>query len=203
METARDLVSFYRTVAGALRRSDRVQPIGGRALAAVLTDTEWAQAEAAGGRVREGNRDARPPLEAGGRLGLHAARAPLVAGRVATRQECSWWPTARCRRQRNWRIGGQAARQELIEKAAPFWTPVLCRRSTGGTPPAPPVLRLLQGGKPAVARQQEGAAALVPPHAPRAAARGQRGHGAAFVTLEGERRAGRRDRATAAVSRAG
>ena len=53
IETARDLVAFYRAVAGALRRTDRVQPIGGRALAAVLTDTEWIQAEAAGGRVRE------------------------------------------------------------------------------------------------------------------------------------------------------
>jgi len=52
VQTARELVTLYRAVAGDLRRSDRVQPIGGKALAAVLTDADVLQAEAAGARVR-------------------------------------------------------------------------------------------------------------------------------------------------------
>src|SRR5437868_10771230 len=52
VRTARDLVTLYRAVAGALRRTDRVLPIGGCALAAVLTDADVLQADAAGARVR-------------------------------------------------------------------------------------------------------------------------------------------------------
>ena len=81
IETARELVAFYRTVAGALRRSDRVQPIGGRALAAVLTDTEWIQAEAAGGRVREA-------------IALHGHRWKPAVGWACTRPGKQSWQDA-------------------------------------------------------------------------------------------------------------
>lgn len=81
IETARELVTFYRTVAGALRRTDRVQPIGGRALAAVLTDTEWQQAEAAGGRVREA-------------IAAHAHRWKPAVGWACTRPGEQTWQDA-------------------------------------------------------------------------------------------------------------
>lgn len=52
LDSGSELVAFYRSVAGALRRTDRVQAVGGRELAALLTDADAPQADAALARVR-------------------------------------------------------------------------------------------------------------------------------------------------------
>ncbi len=52
VETGSELVALYRAVAGALRRTDRVQAVGGRELAALLTEADAPQADAALARVR-------------------------------------------------------------------------------------------------------------------------------------------------------
>ena len=80
------MLALYRAVAGALRRSDRVQAVGGRALAAVLSDTGETQADAIGSRVRHA-------------LAMHGGRWRPLLGWACTRPERthSWkdaWQTA-------------------------------------------------------------------------------------------------------------
>jgi hypothetical protein len=50
--TERDLYAFYKAVSAVLRRTDRVQAVGGRELAVAMPDTDSYQAEAACNRIR-------------------------------------------------------------------------------------------------------------------------------------------------------
>jgi hypothetical protein len=85
LETEADLLLLYRTVAGALRRCDRVQAVGGRELAAILTDVNDLQADGAANRVRAA-------------LGAHSCRWRARLGWACAQPGEAW--------QHAWRMAG-------------------------------------------------------------------------------------------------
>jgi hypothetical protein len=98
MQGPRELLRLYRTVASVLRRTDRVQPVGGQGLAAVLSDADPIQAEVAGQRVRDA-------------LSLHGARFRPALGWACTLPGQIDWRDA-------WRTAGVLMLADVAAPAA-------------------------------------------------------------------------------------